>query len=451
MRVRQLLRFFLVGTVASTALLIPVRALSANPNPGTIVGRAVDAKGNSVPHIRALLFDSGWHYLRDTRAARSGQFTFSRVPAGTYWLQFQDLRPRSDVRAFATTNVRLSVAAGRTTARFVVMKKGAFLWGTVKAHGKASRGARVVAASPDGSSYETKANSKGQWALGGLTAGSYWVWAYDGRKGWTGGAKHVRGLKVGKPKGVQFRLNTKAGGVNGYLYAGGNLARGTVYMTVVNRRTGQWWVTPVHNGDFSVKGLAPGRYRFVVPGTSNYLGATISSGAKVRSGRSAHVTLRLSRQGGFFVGTVVDQESGRPLQGATVSAYDRTGALVASAGTSPQGAFWLGGSIPSQGELTVVVQMPYSSRGRTYHGVRRVISQLRVTTGRNTQLGLIALKANPKPVVPPPPTSSTAPPTTAPPTTAPPTTTTAPPTATPTTAPPRTSAPTTTAAATTGG
>ena len=65
------------------------------------------------------------------------------------------------------------------------MRKGGYVTGTVvTGTGKPAKSARVVAANRQENSFETTANSKGQFAVGGLPQGKYSVFAWDKQKAW---------------------------------------------------------------------------------------------------------------------------------------------------------------------------------------------------------------------------------------------------------------------------
>ena len=67
------------------------------------------------------------------------------------------------------------------------MTRGGYVTGTVRTgDGKPAKGARVVAANRAEQSFETTANGKGQFALGGLPQGKYSVFTYDQQKRWVG-------------------------------------------------------------------------------------------------------------------------------------------------------------------------------------------------------------------------------------------------------------------------
>lgn len=434
----------LVALIAAPlAVVLPPHQAAQAAETGTILGRAVKASdGSAVPNLRVLLFDRNWNYIKAINS-QGGGFRFAKVQPGTYWVQFTDQRPRYDVTSFATRNAKITVRAGRTSTKFVKMRRGGFITGVIKAGGKPAGGARVAATPKVGPAYEVKANSKGQFAIGGLPAGNYSVWGWDRKKQWAGKPQYVRGVKLGQGKNRKVRLDKRAGGLAGFVRAGGDPVNRRISATAVNTKTGQWWTFKVRRGSFSVAGLYPGKYRITLPGTFNsqgqgFLGDTFVVG-RVRSGKTLNTAkLNLKVPGGRFTGTVIgesaeaDPDYRAPLRGVSVSLYDRYGSLWHTTKTKADGTFLLGGTMPTQGSVTVVINAP-GKKGKYEYTQRQLRENLRVRNRRVTNLGEIVFTANLLPTPTPTPTPSpttttttTTPPTTTPPTSTPPTTPTSP-------------------------
>ena len=165
-------------------LLAPVLvAAPATAADGRVRG-AIVGPGDKSPKVKVSWFAEDWTYL-GARKANGGGYSLV-LPAGTYHLQFTDSRPAYDVEKFAPADVLVTVSDGATTVKNVKMRRGASIGGTVRAGGKPAAGARVVAANKERNSFETTANAQGQFALGGLPAGSYSVFTYDKRKVFVG-------------------------------------------------------------------------------------------------------------------------------------------------------------------------------------------------------------------------------------------------------------------------
>lgn len=358
MRSPRSLRAVLVLVVALLATLV----VAVGPQPaadaatsGKVRG-AIYAGKQLAQNIQVGIFDGDWHYLGKKKLSR-GVFSL-RLRTGTYWLQFTDRRPTYDVNKYAPTNVHVTVSSGRTATKNVHMHRGAAITGLVKAGGRPAGGARIVAANTAEQSFTVNANSKGQFAVGGLPAGSYSVFAYDRSKKWVGKSLWVPKMKLGQQKYVTSTMNVRAGTLLVDLYNGnGDPLGGKAYVTAVSRSSGQFWTAKMSGGSATFAGLYPGRYKLVVPDVGSWFGRTgpVTNG-KVRSGRPAFGSFKLTRQGGWIVGTVVDASApGRVLEGAVVQAWSSTGTKLGEATSDADGLFTISGPIHTQPGVTLVV------------------------------------------------------------------------------------------------
>ena len=282
----------------------------------------------STPKVVMQWFTKDWAYL-GKRTQSNGSYSLSLTP-GTYWIQFVDQRPAYDVTKSAPANIKVTVRAAHTTTKNVTMRPGAAITGTVSAGGKAAKGARVVAANASEQSFDVKANNRGQFALGGLPAGSYSVFTYDRSKRYVAKSLWVPGLKAGKPQNVAIKLNQTAGRLLVDLYAGSEPVHTKATVTVVNKANGQFWSAKARHGSVSFQGLYPGRYKIVVPGVGNYFGSTGSvKGGNVRPGKVAFGSYRLTQRGAWVTGTLVDgANDAYPLKDAQVLLKDEDGRIA---------------------------------------------------------------------------------------------------------------------------
>jgi len=151
-----------------------------------------------------------------------------------------------------------------------------------------------VASDASGVSYEVRANSRGEFAMGGLPKGKVTLWGRDRRGRWVGRGLDVRLERPGAGPDVRLRLPVRAGGLQGFVFTGTSLPTESMWVTAVSKRTGQWWSARARRGDFLLRGLMPGRYTLIVPGTAGYPGAEVSPRVRVRAGRTRQVEVRLS-------------------------------------------------------------------------------------------------------------------------------------------------------------
>ncbi|MCD4525619.1 carboxypeptidase-like regulatory domain-containing protein [Nocardioides sp. cx-173] len=392
-RHRALVGAVLAALVAYLLLVAPAPAAPAAPDGpaaqkasvgkvrGSIFGRA----GGAPPRLRLLLFRGDWTYL-GARNVSGSTYSLSLGP-GSYRLQFVDRRPAYDVSKYAPTDAFVRVRAGRTTVKNVRMRAGAVITGTVRTGGKPGARARVVAANPSEQSFETVANERGEFALGGLPAGSYSLFTYDRRRTWVGKSTYVPKLAARTPAHVRIALNRKGGELRVDLYAGGEPLRGSGYATAVSRRSGQFWTVRFSGGSVAFPGVFPGRYKLVMPGVGRWFGRTgaVTNG-NVRPGRGAFGSFRLTQRGGAFVGQVVRGDGGAAIQGARVRLYDRAGQLLHETTTSQTGAFLSGGQLRAQSALRLVIDHPYDPNYQT-----QVIADLDIAANQDRALGTIAL------------------------------------------------------------
>jgi hypothetical protein len=382
-----------VGLLASLLLAVGATAPAEAAARTYEVRGQVTGPGDEVRRIKVRWFTRNWTYLGEKRV-RNGIYTLSLAP-GSYRLQFVDQRPAYDVTKYAPADIAVRVG-DRTVQKDVRMKRGAAITGTVKVAGKAGKGARVVAANTYEQSYETKANGKGQFAIGGLPTGKYSVFTYDRRSTYVGKSTYAGRIKRGKAKNLSIRLTKKGGSLLVDLFhADGSRATGKFAVTAVSRKTGQWWTATARGGKVTFRGLYPGRYRLVAPGNGDWLPRTGPiQGASVRSGR-ADLASRFvwTKRGGSITGRVVDgSDETYGLADAQVLLFDKTGRQVGSTVANGSGGFRFGGQLTTQSGLAVVALPKANSGGwmttRSSYCLftRGDRGGLSITTGRQTSL-----------------------------------------------------------------
>lgn len=382
--------------LALTALFLsaPASPAAGADDRGRIRGEILSSSG-PVSQVRLLWFDASWGYL-GARKFRGGAYSLSLDP-GTYFLQAEDLAPSFDVDKLRPATVKVVVRPGRTVVKTIRMSRGASIGGTVRTGGKPGRGARVVAANTDEQSFETTADKRGRFALGGLPPGKYSVFTYDRKGDWVGKSLYLPKIRKPVYTPVKINLTTRAGGLLVDLYAGRASLRETVFVTAVSRSTGQFWTAKGRRGSVTFRGLHPGRYDLQVPGAGVYLPARVSVKQRVRPDRVAFGSARLTRRGAWVTGTVVDANNpSSALAGAAVRLLDASGAVVATATSNGSGDFTLDGPLLTQRGMTVVAGpgpgSPYLGQGTSYCKYADVrVRDVSVSTGERTGLGTVAL------------------------------------------------------------
>lgn len=311
------------------------------------------------PQVKVLWFDRNWGYL-GARSAAGGSYSLN-LPPGTYHLQFVDQRRSYQTEKYAPTDISVTVHQGTGTRKNVTMKRGAFITGTVKAHGKTARSARVVAANQYQSSFETTADKRGQFAIGGLPEGKYSLFTYDHQKAWVGRSAYAGKLTPGGSANLAINLTTRAGSLRVYLFTSANgvnkRVSGHPTVTAVSKQTGQFWSERAQGGSVVFEGLYPGRYKLVANGYGVWFGKTGAvRGATVKAGRASFGTFTYTKRGGWVTGTVVDEDDySFPIKGAVVALYDAHGSRLATTTADENGHFNLSGQLGSMDDLTVTV------------------------------------------------------------------------------------------------
>jgi hypothetical protein len=288
---------FLVALGVMVGVSSPVQAVD-RPE---LYGRVTDAStGKPIKTVKVLLFTDDFTYIRQTKVRANGVYEMTSPGAGRYRLQFVDARPAYDTKAYAArldVPVRVGSSAVQKNVR---LHRGGAIGGTVKVKIKGkTRGAKNALIRAIGSSsgqvITVNANKNGEYALAGLGNDSYRVFAYDSAKRRVGKSKLVRKVKLRSWHKVSFVLAKKPSAIRGFVRAGGAKARGIVYVTAVNKSTGEYWVQKVAAGNLSMRGLTAGSYRLEVAAGNGYLADRFTIG-KLRPGRTRDVTINL-RQG----------------------------------------------------------------------------------------------------------------------------------------------------------
>lgn len=409
-----------VLVLALSALLITGGVVSASSTAqaaghAKIRGYVTDSSGKAARTMSVLLFqsdakDKNWSYLRKVNVRSSGAYEVATNGPGRYHLQLVDRRPAYDLNSFARIpNINVNVGKSAVLKNVRVQVGGA-IGGTVKIRGKSRyRGAAqaaVRAISNEGQVFDVTADKSGQFALGGLPSGTYRVFAYDAKNRKVGNSKLVRKVKLKSFRKVSIKLSTRPSAYRGFLTVGdGNsLSSGSVTVTAVNRRTGEFWVRKIRNGALSLRGLTRGSYALTVPDTAGYFGRTVNL-PRLKAGQTRAITINLPTKGGTFTGTVRDETAKTPLKNASVRLRTADGRVWETT-TNSAGRFTIGGTLRGPlGGVTVTV-LTYGKIGeftylpKTFPG-QSIRDNVNVEL-RDPALNYIALTRNVPPPIPPP-------------------------------------------------
>lgn len=386
----------LLGLLTSLVLLVgtpaPVQAAGGTYE---VVGQITGPQAK-LPKISVRWFTNDWVYLGEKKIGND-IYSLSLSP-GTYHLQFVDQRESYDVTKYAPTDLTVTVK-DRKIQKNVKMQRGAAITGTVRAGGQPAGGARVVAANTSEQSYETTANKEGQFAIGGLPTGKYSVFTFDRTATWVDKSVYAGKIKRGRAKNLAIGLKKKGGSLLVDLfYDNGVRAAGKFSVTAVSKTTGQFWTANAKGGKVTFRGLYPGAYSLVVPGSGDYLAQTGPiQGAKVRAGK-ADLASRFvwTKRGATVSGRAVDAKTGQPLGPVIVTLYSSSGQALATTTTNSAGQFFLTGQLTTSTNLTVQVRPGGASTYLTTGSSSCAFDQAdhplgRITTGQNTDAGDLTL------------------------------------------------------------
>jgi hypothetical protein len=355
------------------------------------------------PGMKVLWFDQNWRYL-GTKTAAGGSYSLN-LPSGSYHLQFVDQRPTYKTDKYAPTDIAVTVHQGAGTRKNVTMRRGAFITGTVKTKGKVAKKARVVAANENETSFETTANDKGQFAIGGLPEGRYSLFTYDHKKAYVGKSTYAGKLKTGASANVAINLTTRAGSLRVYMFTSANGVRkqvsGNPVVTAVSTATGQFWSEKVTAGSVVFQGLYPGRYTMVANGYGVWFAKTAAvSGPAVKAGTTQFGNFTYTKRGGWITGTVVDgNDNSFTMKDSAVKLFDANGAQLTSTTADQDGHFTLSGQFASMNGLTVTVDpnpngggwATAAAPGNYCMFVQGSVTPVSITTGQGTDVGSVPM------------------------------------------------------------
>lgn len=397
-----------VALVAALLVVAPVGSATAGPTDTRPVAGYLNFPGlgnRPAPNVKVLWFTKDWQYIGQ-KSANGGSYALNLVP-GTYWLQFVDQRPSWRTDKYAVTDVQVTVTASRPAVRDVTMKRGAFVTGKVATGNGPGKKARVAVARtlPNGQnqSFDTTANGRGEFAIGGLPEGKWSLFAWDKKQRWVGKSTWVGKVRTGSGKDVRIRLGQRSGSLRVLLYKpDGSSLSGKTVVTVTSRKTGQWWSATAHGGTVVFKGVHPGKYKLKFDGTGNWLASTGAvRRAKVRANRASIGTFKVTKRGGWITGQAVDGGApSYPMPNAQVQLYDQYGTKIDETVSAADGTFLLDGQLYTQDGMTVVVN-PWPERGGFTpttgycHFGTATLPGVPVTQGAETALGAVSVPREP--------------------------------------------------------
>ena len=399
-----------LALLASLVLVVaPAGTAHAASEKGLVTGVLKFPQGDR-PKVQMLYFSKNWTYL-GRKNAGGGSYAVNLAP-GTYHLQFVDKRPSYDTKKYAPTDVQVTVRAGSPTIRNVTMTRGGFVTGTIRTgDGKPAKSARVVAANRAEQSFETTANAKGQFAIGGLPQGKYSVFTWDKKKRWVDKSVYAGTIKPRTGKNLAIKLRKPAGALRVLLYTPNGSLAGKTSVTITSKATGQWWTATAKSGTVVFEGLYRGGYTLKFDGLGVWLPRTGSvASAKVKPNQTDIGKFKITKRGGWVTGRVADNsETDKDPVGianAHVSLQTSSGSELASTTSNSNGSFTLSGQLTTRSGLTVVVTPPSGGWANAQGGLYCLFTPgskapVAVTTGLGSAIGDVALKRSTADAQPP--------------------------------------------------
>jgi hypothetical protein len=346
---------------------------------GTISGTITDAKSgiplasNCNVRVDAVNTASQLNYF-DGCTDASGGYTITRLPAGTYTVQFQDSEDNYLSQFYSGDPV--TVATGATTSGVnVALAAGGIVSGTVTAvsdgHDLSNVCVNVFPASNlnDAVGFGCTGAS-GTYSIGGLPTGNYAVGFFGSGVSSQYITQYYNGQASSSSANlVSVTAGTATSGINAAMVLGGSIS-GTVMNTsgtpIAGVCVSAFFANGVDgsfaggsdactdsSGHFQTVGLTAGSYQleaFTQPGVP-YVGAWL--GGNVSQDGSPSVAVALGtvmsgtnftlQAGGIISGTVTDAGTGAGLSGVTVCPF-RSGANFANCwSTGPDGTYTTAG------------------------------------------------------------------------------------------------------------
>ncbi|MFI5427360.1 hypothetical protein [Aeromicrobium sp. UC242_57] len=163
---------------------------------------------------------------------------------------------------------------------------------------------------------------------------------------------------------------------------GNALARGSMTVTAVNKRTGEFWVRRISGGALSLRGLTSGSYTLTVPDTNGYFGRTVHL-PRVRAGQTRAVSINLPTRGGTFTGTVRDQDGVTALKNASIRLRTADGRVWETT-TNASGRFSIGGTLRGPLSGITITVLTYGRSASTPTSPRRSVVRRFATTSTSS-------------------------------------------------------------------
>ncbi|MFH1216152.1 MAG: carboxypeptidase regulatory-like domain-containing protein [Pseudomonadota bacterium] len=319
--------------------------------------------------------------LGDTVLDGPGNYTITGLPVGrnVYLFALWDaddngIRSIGDFYGLSTESVE--VLEGGTTYDIDIINeiKAGSISGTISAQdsGLPLANVLVIASSVEGWEVESSTDSNGIYTIAGLMPGSYRLWVAGDT--WHAGEYYNDAYNWYSAESISVVGGEVTGGVNVSLALVGSIS-GTVTaddtglpladIWVVAYSEESWFGTGTHtdiNGNYTVSGLIPGTYSVYVSGSVSYAAElynntydwSFRSPVTVIGGVDTGAINAGLALAGSISGTIIADDTGLPLVGIEIYAYDSSGGSVRGFGyTDVNGNYTITGLPPGDYRLYV--------------------------------------------------------------------------------------------------
>jgi Carboxypeptidase regulatory-like domain len=367
----------------------------------TLTGTVTAAAGGAgLNDATVALFDADEVELTQTTTGPSGEYTFSGLPAGSYFAEFSDdsadyIPQYYDGESSQNASDPITVASGASATASGALTMGGSITGTVADSSGTGVTGIQACAYDDQDSYGYGAygcatsGSGGTYTIPGLPTGAYKIEFTDPSNTylytWYGGTStsgastpvNVTAPNTTTATNTTLQASSSAGSISGTVTAGSQPVSDVpvyLYDAGGNELNEAYETSTAADGTYSFTGLLPGTYKVWFAPETNlawqfYSGqptmatantVTVGTSQNVQNINAALVT------GGKITGTVTDAATKAPVADVGVEVLDSTGFLLGYTTTDPSGSYALAGIPTGSYEVEFVPLENVAAGGLSY-------------------------------------------------------------------------------------
>ncbi|MBH0156312.1 carboxypeptidase regulatory-like domain-containing protein [Fictibacillus sp. 5RED26] len=334
-------------TPASASISVNVQAT------GGAAGTLLDSSNAQPVNAATVRLLMGQTPVAVTQTDLFGKYSLTNIAPGTYTIEFSKANYTSLAQSVVIQSGTITVINP------VLIAIPGILQGTVTSNtGSAVSGATVLLSDNLGTVIASVTTSPtGAYTFGAVIPGHYTL---------TVSANNFQAATIGQnvPSNqtttANFVLQPNPGTVSGTITGSGGPIAGAIVEALSGTGIAVATATTDGAGQYTINRLAPGSYRLRVSAPAFQ---TFVVGFSVSAGQTVVVDVNLLANPGSIIGTVIDEDSGAPLPGASLKVVNSSGITDASVTTDVNGQF----SVDSLAPGTYVIT--FSSDG---HGTKTI-------------------------------------------------------------------------------